>query len=334
MLVSVVGARPNFVKCAPLDRALLKHGIKHYILHTGQHYSEGLSIDKELGLDIRHNLHVGSGSHGQQTGRMLEAIERHLLEIPAVFGVQVSAVIVYGDTNSSLAGALAAKKLHIPIVHVESGLRSFDSIPEETNRVLIDHMADLNLCPTVTSCINLQKEGLRGHHVGNIMAEQLLSLDVERVSLPGPIAVLTLHREENMRTETVRNVVNAVNAFPGPVYWYKHPRCPAADIGPHQEPMSYRRFQKRLASASLIFTDSGGVQEEAYMWKVPCVTLRESTERVETLGANILAGTNPDNIIRAMNYHLKHPPEFPEIPRWDGQVSERIAGLIKTKGWS
>jgi UDP-N-acetylglucosamine 2-epimerase (non-hydrolysing) len=318
-IVSIVGARPQFVKCAPLSRELRKYHTE-IIVHTGQHYDPELSdiFFKELEIpEPDYNLNIGSGNHGAQTGEMLAKIEEVLLiEKPDL-------VIVFGDTNSTLAGALAAVKLHIPVAHVEAGLRSFDrSMPEEINRVVTDHLSDLLFCPTQTAVNNLANEGITNgvHLVGDVMVDvleyyrmiaQTKSKILERLNLdPKKYIVLTVHRPANTDyCENMEAIISAVAESGKQTAFPVHPRTrkylqeyglwdtlPSSII--ITEPLGYLDMICLMSNAEKILTDSGGMQKEAYILGVPCITLRDTTEWVETLegGWNVLGGAEKEKI--------------------------------------
>ena len=306
-IMTIVGARPQFVKAAVVSRALRARGlITEVIVHTGQHFDDNMSGAFFRDLDIpppEHNLDIHGGPHGQMTGRMLEGLEQLMLaRKPAM-------VLVYGDTNSTLAGALAASKLHIPIAHVEAGLRSFNRrMPEEINRVVVDHLSAQLFCPTKTSAANLASEGIRDgvHFIGDVMYDATLhargvaeahSNILRQLDLaPGRYALCTLHRSEN--TDDPARLQQLLcyteeSADGLDVVMPVHPRTRAifeqASLATGRirllEPLGYFDMHKLLGSASLVLTDSGGVQKEAYFHRVPCVTLREETEWVETVTA-------------------------------------------------
>lgn len=303
-VVTVVGARPQFVKAAVVSHALRDRGVKEILIHTGQHYDENMSDVFFEELDIPKpdfHLGVGSGSHGAQTGRMLEAIEKVLLES------RPDAMLVYGDTNSTLAGALAAAKLRIPIAHIEAGLRSFNrDMPEEINRVLTDHLSDWLFVPTDTAVRNLKKEGIDGrkiHRVGDVMYDVALAYGkkarqksriLEQLSLtPRGYVLATIHRPENTDDpERLRNVFEGFSRVSIPVIVPIHPRTRGA-LAKHSvstqakliDPVGYLDMIRLEQEAALIATDSGGVQKEAYFYRVPCVTLRNETEWVELVKA-------------------------------------------------
>ena len=343
-VLSVVGARPQFVKAWPLSRAL-RARCRETLLHTGQHYDHAMSavFFDELGIPPPDaNLGIGSGSHGEQTGAMLAALER---EIEAR---RPDWVLVYGDTNSTLAGALAAAKLHVPVAHVEAGLRSFNRrMPEEINRVLTDHASDLLLCPTQAAVGNLASEGVRAgvHLVGDVMADALASalelLDGRAPPLKLPergYFLATVHRAENADDPTrLAALVGAFDVLPLPVVWPVHPRARGAlDATGLLEgrrniralpPMGYLDMLALERSAAAILTDSGGVQKEAYLLGVPCVTLRDETEWVETVevGWNSLAGADPGRIARLV---AAPPPGARPALYGDGKAATRITDLL------
>ncbi|WP_067072639.1 non-hydrolyzing UDP-N-acetylglucosamine 2-epimerase [Methanoculleus horonobensis] len=324
-IVSIVGARPQFIKCAPVSRELRKEH-EEILVHTGQHYDHGMSeiFFEELRIPKPdYNLGIGSGTHGRQTGAMLGAIEDVLeTEKPDI-------VMVYGDTNSTLAGALAAAKLHISVAHVEAGLRSFDRrMPEEVNRVLTDHASDLLFCPTETAVANLAAEGVTEgvHLVGDVMCDAInynravaeeRSRILEDVGVePGGYLVVTVHRPSNTDSrENMAAILSALGEAERPVVFPVHPRT-RRYLGEHGlltkmpenvrviEPLGYLDMLHLMAHAEKILTDSGGVQKEAYMLGVPCITLRENTEWVETVEAewNMLVGAERESIIDAIRH--------------------------------
>jgi len=305
-ILSVVGARPQFIKAAPVSRALAKADLREILVHTGQHFDAAMSdvFFEELAIPPpAHNLEVNSLGHGAMTGRMLEKLEQVLLaERPDL-------VLVYGDTNSTAAGALAAAKLNIPVAHVEAGLRSFNRrMPEEVNRVLADHLSELLLCPTTTAVANLAAEGItKGvHAVGDVMYDTTLaaiaraeecSRILETLELvPRRYAVATLHRAENTDDpERLAAVIAWLEtaALDQPVIMAVHPRTRKrmAETGMSPrglrlvDPLGYLDMARLVHHAAAVFTDSGGLQKEAYFHRVACVTLRDETEWVETLEA-------------------------------------------------
>lgn len=303
-IVTVVGARPQFIKAAAVSRAIsAASDLDERLIHTGQHFDDAMSavFFRELGIpDPAHNLGISSQSHGAMTGRMLEAIEQILMS------ERPDAVLVYGDTNSTLAGALAASKLDIPIGHVEAGLRSFNRcMPEEINRVVTDHISDIQFCPTQASVKNLQREGIVNnvHHTGDVMydatrfAIQAVKgrTDIrERYGIVGPYAVCTIHRAENTddraRLGWVCDYLADVAASTRLIIPL-HPRTRQAlerhnlslDPATIVDPLSYLDLHALIAGAVSVYTDSGGLQKEAYFHGKPCVTLRDETEWVETI---------------------------------------------------
>lgn len=352
-VVSVVGARPQFIKAAPISRAL--RDVAHEVLvHTGQHYDHEMSaiFFQELQIpEPAHNLGVGSGPHGWQTGQMLARIEEILLV------EQPDWVLVYGDTNSTLAGALAAVKLHIPLAHVEAGLRSYNRrMPEEHNRVLTDHSADLLFCPTQTAVDNLAKEGIsRGVYlVGDVMYDAVLhnarlaeerSHVLERLGLtPGGFALATIHRPRNTDDPTrLEGILGALQAIAAqkPVVLPIHPRTKKAmdalgyRPGPGLEviaPVSYLDMLMLEKHAALVLTDSGGVQKEAFFFAVPCLTLREETEWPETVqsGWNQLVGADQAAIVQAAIEF--RPTGTPHSLFGNGHAAESIVDLLTAAG--
>ena len=348
-VLSVVGARPQFVKCAPVSRAIRKLH-EEVLVHTGQHYDYLLSevFFRDLGIPAPdYHLEIGSGSHGVQTGRMLGAIEE------VITREEPDLVLVYGDTNSTLAGALATAKVHVPVAHVEAGLRSFDRrMPEEVNRVLTDHCSNLLFCPTATAVANLTTEGItKGVHLtGDVMVDALRenrSLAQERSTaladfdLPRKGYYLsTVHRAGNTDDPAaLRAIMEAFALLDDPVVFPVHPRTRKKfveyGIEPTEnvrvvEPLPYFDMLALLSGARAVLTDSGGVQKEAYILEVPCVTLRENTEWVETLedGWNVLTGADTDRIVAeadaAGGARRQHSARF-----GDGHAAERIAAIIR-----
>lgn len=350
----ILGTRPEIIKMAPVIRACQARREDHFILHTGQHYS--YEMDKvffeQLELpDPKHNLDVGSGTHGKQTGRMLADIERVLLdEKPDV-------VLVQGDTNTVVAGALAASKLHIKVGHVEAGLRSFDrGMPEEINRIVADHVSDWLFAPTAKSADLLRKEGLpesRIHVTGNTIVDAVLQnkLLAEKKgkgphdfgAAPGKYVLVTAHRAENVdvatRFQGILDGANRVARELGvPAIYPIHPRArkmlhehklDAGDV--HiVDPFDFMTFLRMESHASIVLTDSGGVQEETCILGVPCVTLRDNTERPETVdvGANVLAGTDADAIVAAAR-KMRDAPRKWENPFGDGTSADKILTISK-----
>jgi UDP-GlcNAc3NAcA epimerase len=346
-IVTVVGNRPQFVKAAAVSR-LLRERADELIVHTGQHYDDELSrvFFEELGVPAPdRELDAGGGTNTAQTARILAALE------PVLDELSPSLALVYGDTNSTLAGALAASQAGIPTGHVEAGMRSFDrSMPEELNRVLTDHASDLLLCSTETAVRNLEREGVAGEIqlVGDVMADVSLAFrDIaeERSAIladlsveEGSYLVVTAHRAGNVdRVERLEALVSLLEALPGPVVLPLHPRTrarlDAAGLmdrlgGIHVvQPLGYLDFLKLARHARAVLTDSGGVQKEAYLLGVPCVTLRDTTEWVETVeaGWNALVDLDRDAALAALE--RRPPAERPEL-YGGGHAAERVCEVL------
>lgn len=356
-IVTVVGARPQFIKAAAISRVIRSEffdRISECLVHTGQHYDENMSKVFFDELDIPHpkyNLEVSGGRHGAMTGRMLEAVENVLVEEKPDW------VLIYGDTNSTLAGALAAAKLHIPVAHVEAGLRSFNMrMPEEVNRAVADRLSALLFCPTATAMENLKKEGVsaRMENVGDVMydvalfyREQALrqSKVLSELGLSsGAFALATCHRAENT-DDSVRlgGIVRALAEISEmiPVVLPMHPRTRKllSDTGllgglgnvRVTDPLSFLDMVALEQSARLILTDSGGVQKEAFFYGVPCITMRDETEWVETvnLGRNRLVGASYAAIRSAAIQCLDCPlPALSNSPYGDGNAAKKIVASI------
>lgn len=382
-VVSVVGARPQFVKLAPIARAFARAGIDHRIVHTGQHYDPMLSdvFFDELGIpDPDVHLGIGSGSHGRQTGRMLEALDGVLPDLAPDW------VLVYGDTNSTLAAALCAAKLHLRAAHLEAGLRSFDrAMPEEVNRVLTDHAADLLLAPTAVAAGHLSDEGLAGRTVvvGDVMTDVLLatrdavaprpdgartrdpatgapsSIDAGPIAqelglAPGSYSLATIHRPQNTDDPArLRAVLESLARVGHPVVLLAHPRLVAAcgragipllpspgdsevavpsplDQGGAllvHRPLGYRELVASVLQSRGVITDSGGLQKEAFLLRVPATTVRPVTEWVETveLGWNVLVEPGPELVAAATR---PRPADTAATPYGDGHTAERVARVL------
>jgi len=356
-LLDIVGARPQFIKVGPILMAIGKHNREHpdraiteILVHTGQHYDYTLSrvFFEELELkEPDYHLGVGSGTHGYQTGEMVKRIEEVLLK------EKPDLVMVYGDTNSTLAGALAAAKLHIPVAHVEAGLRSFNKkMPEEINRVLTDHISDLLFCPTQTAVKNLEREGVTNgvFWVGDVMYDAALeyaklaeqkSHILQRLGLElKKYALATVHRAQSTDDpECLRGIfqgLESIGCAGLPVIFPMHPRTRQqvhalglnASCVSVIEPVSYLDMLMLEKNARVILTDSGGVQKEAFFFEVPCITLREETEWVETVeaGWNMLVGCDPQKIIQAVKSSSLGSEQ--KTPYGDGQAATRIVELV------
>jgi UDP-N-acetylglucosamine 2-epimerase (non-hydrolysing) len=346
----VAGARPNFVKVAPVVRELDRRGVPNTIVHTGQHYDASMSdvFFDELGIRApEHHLDVGSASHAVQTARIMEAFE------PVVERGRPAWVVVFGDVNSTVACALVAAKLGVRVAHVEAGLRSRDwSMPEEINRLVTDRLSHLLLCPSADGVANLRAEGYdddRIELVGNVMVDSLLA-NVDRARArpvladlgldPGGYAVLTLHRPSNVdEPEVFAGLMGSVAklAVDIPVVYPVHPRArPALDaLGTPTgvlavEPVGYLDAIALQASARLVLTDSGGLQEETTVLGVPCLTLRTTTERPITVdeGTNELVGVDPSAIDAAIRRVLTSPPPARRPALWDGRAAARIVDAL------
>lgn len=351
MILTVLGARPQFVKAAVLSREFINAGIKEEILHTGQHYDHNMSqvFFEELGLPgATLNLNIGSGSHGQQTAEMLIGIEKFIIERKK----QLSALLVYGDTNSTLAGALVAAKLHIPVIHVEAGLRSFNkTMPEEINRITTDHLSDILFCSSQKSVAQLSNEGItKGVYVsGDIMldafniyssiAEQKLVIaDILPSYLIENYCLLTIHRPTNTDNENLQEILAALGSLDYSIVWPVHPRNRARINGLSipgnvylTEPFSYFEMMVVLKHAKRVITDSGGLQKEAYWVKKPCITIRPETEWVETLvnNWNVLVDVNKDAISRAVNIEIDRSTWVPLYG--DGNAASKMVQVLKQK---
>lgn len=355
-VVTVVGARPQFIKASAVSR-ILRQTTDEVLVHTGQHYDTQMSdvFFAELGLPHPdYNLGVGSGNHGRQMADMLTGLEDILLREKPDW------LLVYGDTNSTLAGALAAAKLQIPIAHVEAGLRSYNrQMPEEINRVLTDHLSTLLFCPTAASAGNLAKEGITAgvYVVGDVMYDAMVTLGspgssdvLERFHVkPGEYILLTIHRARNT-DDPVRlgNILRAVGSSDGKVVFPIHPRTRARikafglenllQVPPFHvsDPLSYLEMITLERHAARIVTDSGGVQKEAHMLGVLCITCREETEWVESVqaGGNVLVGADPDRIRAALVQPISSRP--PAVDSYgDGKAAERLISHLlacKPKG--
>lgn len=357
-VLTVVGNRPQFIKAAAVSGPLRAAGNEEVLVHTGQHYDENLSKVFFDELEIPkpdHELGVGGGTNTSQTARMLKELE------PLIAEEEPDAVLVYGDTNSTLAGAIAAAQAGVPVVHVEAGMRSYDrAMPEELNRVLTDHASELLLCPSESAAQNLRAESVAGRVevVGDVMVDVLMGVldraraDTETLRMygvrPGEYLLATVHRAGNVDDPArLKRVVELLGALPGPVLLPLHPRTRArarqagllaqADDGKAtlrgapevvvSEPVSYTQLTALLSQARAVVTDSGGVQKEAYVAGVPCVTLRANTEWTETVraGWNTLVDLDPDAALAALT---KTPPEDRPQLYGDGHAAKRCVEAI------
>lgn len=345
MILTVVGARPQFVKAAALSMAFRDAGIEEWVLHTGQHYDYLMSevFWKELGIQKPYkNCEVGSGFHGAQTAHILESVETELLD------KQPRALLVFGDTNSTLGAALAAAKLHIPVYHVEAGLRSYNrKMPEEINRVLTDHISDMLFCSSQKGVDNLAAEGIREgvHVVGDIMYSALLNFhsvsrqeQYNKVAGLGNYYLMTIHREENTsNTQNLKQIIGALGKINALLVWPIHPRTkkiidqsgiaiPANLL--IREPFSYLEMLNAIDGCEGVITDSGGLQKEAYWLKKRCITIRTETEWVETLVGNWNMLVNP-NETEIMNAIATRPENEPDVSVYgNGYAHTQIAQLI------
>ncbi len=353
-ILSVVGARPNFMKIAPIADALKAHeDVTHFLVHTGQHYDENMSklFFDELGIpkpDV--NLGVGAGSQSQQTAEMMVELEKVMID------QKPDLVLVVGDCNSALAGAIVASKLHIKLAHIEAGLRSFNwQMPEEINRIVVDKLSNLLFTTEHSANENLKKEGITEgvHFVGNVMIDTLLnSLEkaesskvLEALNLEAKnYAVLTMHRPGNVdKKEVLEGLLDTLAEISKniKIVFPIHPRTKkmVEQFGLTEklnslqltEPLGYLDFLKLNSNAKIILTDSGGIQEESTILKVPCVTLRGETERPVTVevGGSVVVGQDRGKILSAVDTFLNGTAPEPGVPElWDGKAAERIVGEI------
>lgn len=354
-ILTIVGARPQFVKAAMVSKAIKKHpGLKERVLHTGQHYNPEMSkifFDQLKIPKPYKNLKVGSGPQGQQTARMIEGIERECLK------EKPDGLLIYGDTNSTTAGALAASKLHIPIAHVEAGLRSFNrAMPEEINRIISDRLSTLLFAPTSTAVSHLKKEGItKGvHRTGDVMIDAIYFFRDKSRSFPkkivnkvvptSPYFLLTLHRAENTdNLSRLRSILRGLATSPYPIIFPMHPRTAVTLVRAKIklpktiqaiEPVSYLEMVLLQDRAETIWTDSGGVQKEAVVLGKRCYTLRDETEWTETVdsGWNQLLGANQRKIESVLKNYLKPKNKLRPFPTrkfyGDGHASEKIARIL------
>ena len=351
-IFTVIGARPQFIKAAAVSRAIAAHeSIEEIIVHTGQHFDENMSrvFFDELNIpQPLYNLDIHSLNHGAMTGRMLEKLEELILiEKPDI-------VLVYGDTNSTLAGAIAASKLHIAVAHVEAGLRSFNmQMPEEVNRILTDRISTFLFCPTTKAVENLYKEGFEDQpcHVfnsGDVMYDAALyyadRAKKPEADIPQDFILATLHRAENTdHTNRLKSILEAFNSIAGeiPIVLPLHPRTRKImnNLGQSKlssnmiilEPQGYLQMISLLKNCRMVMTDSGGLQKEAYFFSKPCITLRTETEWVELVnsGVNKLGGYKKENILDAYNEFSDFSVNFPENLYGNGEASQKIIQFLK-----
>ena len=361
-ILCVAGARPNFMKLAPLVAALERDpDFSPFIVHTGQHYDDQMSgqFFRDLAMPApKFNLNVGLGSHAQQTAEIMKRFE------PVVIEERPDAVLVVGDVNSTMACALVAKKLHIRVIHVEAGLRSFDrAMPEEINRVVTDAVADLLLVTEESGRRNLLAEGMppdRIHLVGNLMIDSL-QMNIQKARQSDILArlgaaaksygLVTLHRPSNVDDPAqLVEIIETLSTIAGelPLYFPVHPRT-RAHLKDHKidvhsrlqliDPLGYLDFLRLMSDSSVVLTDSGGIQEETTVLGIPCLTLRDNTERPVTIeeGTNILAGTHKNSILAAWA-ELKRTPKTGRIPKyWDGNAAARCLEVLRayfSSAWS
>jgi len=357
MILIVIGTRPEIIKMSPIIRECNLRGLDYSIVHTGQHYSYAMDriFFEQLDLSLpEYNLDVGSGTHGAQTAAILAGIENILLKHPPQI------VLVQGDTNTVCAGALAAVKLHIPVGHVEAGLRSFDrSMPEEINRIVADHVSDQLYAPTTVSLQNLLLEGINAEKItvtGNTVVDaiqQNIRIAQQKVDPLKELGLerqgyflVTAHRVENVDdplrlAEILTGLKQISEHFGLPVVFPMHPRTQkmVREFSLSTEgirvinPVGYLQFLILESMAAVLLTDSGGVQEESCVLSVPCVTLRENTERPETItvGSNILAGTNPEKMLAATDLMIDIPRTW-NNPFGDGDAAHRVIDVCKRMG--
>ncbi len=353
-ILTIVGARPQFVKAAALSRAIKNSGLKEILVHTGQHFDENMAEIFFRQMEIpqpNYNLGINSLSHGAMTGRMLEEIEK------VIIAEKPSVVVVFGDTNSTLAGALAAAKLHVPVAHIEAGLRSFNmKMPEEINRILTDRISTYLFCPTEVAIKNLEKEGFANFDIsilntGDVMYDVALyysrfssdkSTVIQRLYLDRkPFVLATLHRQENTDDlERLKSIISALNQLSEnfEIVLPLHPRTQkilekekiATDFVPI-EPVGYFDMIEMLKKCSFVMTDSGGLQKEAFFFEKRCLVTRDETEWTELvdLNYNVLVGACEKNILESANKIVTEKVEFTQKPYGDGSAAEKIVSFLK-----
>lgn len=354
-ILTVIGARPQFIKASVVSKAIKESNcLSEILIHTGQHFDGNMSniFFDQLGIPKPHyQLDINGGSHGSMTGRMLMSIEEICLK------ERPDRLIVYGDTNSTLAGALAAAKLHIPVAHIEAGLRSFNmKMPEEINRILTDQVSDILFCPTETAIKNLEDEGFNNKkvqilNVGDVMQDSSILFSKQAIrpnslekALNDNFIVATLHRAENTdnsyRLTCIIEALNYIHKNIRPVVLPLHPRTKKVVESLALklemvviEPVGYLEMIWLLKSCDAVVTDSGGVQKEAFFFSKPCITMRNETEWVELIkvGVNVLAGADTTNIIESTKIMLDKKIEDPSNLYGGGQASKRIVEHLKNK---
>lgn len=354
-ILTIVGARPQFVKAAALSRKLKEHGIEEVLVHTGQHFDENMAEIFFREMDIpepKYNLGINSLTHGAMTGRMLEEIEKVLLiEKPSI-------VVVFGDTNSTIAGALAAGKLHIPIAHIEAGLRSFNmQMPEEVNRILTDRISDFLFCPTDTAVANLNREGFKNfnckvENIGDVMydvalyysqfSEKKSKIGKELLDAKKPTILATLHRQENTDDlNRLQSIIGALNDLSEKfqIVLPLHPRTKSIIEKEKIElafkpidPVGYFDMIELLKNCNLVVSDSGGLQKEAFFFEKHCLVIRDETEWTELvdLGFNLMVGANRKLIFEKANDVYERKVNFDAKPYGDGNAAGKIVEYLKS----
>lgn len=356
-ILTVVGARPQFIKAGVVSRIIrdnFSDRLDEILIHTGQHYDKNMSdiFFKQLDLpQPKVNLEIGSSSHGEQTGKMLSLLEQVFIK------EKPDMVVVYGDTNSTLAGALAAAKIHLPVAHVEAGLRSWNrKMPEEINRVMVDHISNLLFCPSDVSINNLKKEGIAEGVIktGDVMHDSALycaqRADNEKENFnriceefsvsPGKYFLATVHRAENTdQIENLKHIISSFDKLPQKVVWPVHPRTKrmmeknkivCGNNVVLTSPFSYLDMILFLKNAAMVLTDSGGVQKEAMFFETPCVTLRSETEWTETIesGWNLLSGIDSNQILKTVKAHSNTPKKNTEQIYGTGKSADKVITAI------
>lgn len=345
-IVTIIGARPQFIKSAPLSIAFKKYNLEEITIHTGQHFDKNMSevFFNEMKIPKpKYFLNINSLKHGAMTGRMLEEIEKILVQEKPRY------VLVFGDTNSTLAGALAASKLHIDVIHVEAGLRSYNrAMPEEVNRVLTDHLSKYLFCPSSNSILNLKKEGIKKtksryvSDVGDIMRDSMRIFSEKVGSLKGEknTVLCTIHRQENVGSKSaLKNIVNNLNELSRkykiifPLHPSTRQQIKKYDLNLRfdtSEPFSFLEMIKALKECSIVITDSGGLQKEAYYLSKPCLTLRDETEWVELMenGCNMVLGNNPGDLVDIVTNKLSEELIFDLKLYGSGDTADHIAREI------